>query len=77
LNAPSLVEPTYPDLLYHLAALCIQLDRYRDAVPLLERYIRLDPTSTWAHEGRKLLLACRTVLARIRSDLPAGRTLVQ
>jgi tetratricopeptide (TPR) repeat protein len=72
-----LVEPNYPDPLYNLAALYIQLDRYRDAMPLLERYIRLDPTSTWAHEARKLLLACRTVQAPIRSDLRAGRTLVQ
>jgi DNA-binding SARP family transcriptional activator len=44
-------EPNYPDPLYNLAALYIQLDRYRDAMPLLERYIRLDPTSTWAHEA--------------------------
>jgi tetratricopeptide (TPR) repeat protein len=70
-----LLEPEYPDPLYNLAALYIQLDRYRDAVPLLERYVRLDPTSTWAREARKLLLACRTVLAPKRTDPLSGRTL--
>ncbi|HYM02039.1 MAG TPA: tetratricopeptide repeat protein [Stellaceae bacterium] len=65
-----LVEPDYADPLYNLAALYIKLDRFGDAVPLLERYIRLDPHSPWAREARKLLLACRAVLAPKR---PADR----
>jgi tetratricopeptide (TPR) repeat protein len=66
-----LVEPNYPDPLYNLAGLYIRLDRFRDAVPLLERYLRLDPNSAWAHEARKLLLACRTVLVPKRMEAPA------
>ena len=58
-----LAEPDYADPLYNLAALYIRTDRIRDAVPLLERYIRLDGESKWAHEARKLLLACRAVLS--------------
>jgi tetratricopeptide (TPR) repeat protein len=68
-----LVEPDYPDPLYNLAALYIGLDRYRDAVPLLERYVRLDHNSRWAHEARKLLLACRTVLAPKRMEMLASQ----
>jgi tetratricopeptide (TPR) repeat protein len=69
-----LVEPNYPDPLYNLAALYIQLERYRDAVPLLERYIRLDTESSWSQEAKKLLLACRTVLAPKRPEGPGGKT---
>jgi tetratricopeptide (TPR) repeat protein len=60
-----LADPDYPDPLYNLAALYIDAERYADAVPLLERYIRLDAEaqSSWAREARKLLLACRAVLA--------------
>jgi tetratricopeptide (TPR) repeat protein len=58
-----MVEPDYPDPLYNLAALYIQHDRIADATPLLERYLRLDAQSKWAHEARKLLLACRSVMA--------------
>ena len=58
-----LAEPDYPDPLYNLAALYIRTDRIRDAVPVLERYLRLDGDSKWAHEARKLLLACRAVLS--------------
>jgi len=60
-----LADPDYPDPLYNLAALYIGAERFADAVPLLERYIRLDADahSSWAHEARKLLLACRAVLA--------------
>ena len=56
-------EPDYPDPLYNLAALYIKSERVKDAVPVLERYLRLDADSKWAHEARKLLLACRTVLS--------------
>ena len=56
-------DPEYPDPLYNLAALYIQGDRIADAAPLLERYVRLDPNSEWAHAARKLLLACRSVMA--------------
>ena len=45
-------EPDYADPLYNLAALYIRNDRIRDAVPVLERYIRLDADSKWAHEAR-------------------------
>lgn len=58
-----LAEPDYADPLYNLAALYIRTDRIRDAVPVLERYLRLDGESKWAHEARKLLLACRAVLS--------------
>jgi hypothetical protein len=63
-----LVEPDYLDPLYNLATLYIRLDRFRDAVPLLERYVRLDRNSTWTLEARKLLLACRTVMAPKRME---------
>jgi tetratricopeptide (TPR) repeat protein len=67
-----MVDPDYPDPLYNLAALYIRLDRLGDAAPLLERYVRLDPESQWAREARKLLLACRSVLAPQRtSSIPA------
>jgi tetratricopeptide (TPR) repeat protein len=67
-------EPDYADPLYNLAALYIRGDRIRDAVPVLERYIRLDADSKWAHEARKLLLACRTVLMpQRRANEPATR----
>jgi len=59
-------DADFPDPLYNLAALYIQNDRLQDATPLLERYVRLDPASKWGHEARKLLLACRTVLAPTR-----------
>ena len=58
-----IADPEYPDPLYNLAALYIQGDRIADAAPLLERYVRLDPKSEWAHAARKLLLACRSVMA--------------
>ena len=64
-------DPDFPDPAYNLAALYIQSGRLRDAAPLLERYVRLDPESKWGHEARKLLLACRTVLAPARA---AGRS---
>ncbi|HKW52576.1 MAG TPA: tetratricopeptide repeat protein [Stellaceae bacterium] len=68
-----LAEPRYPDPLYNLAVLYIRGERVKDAVPVLERYLRLDAASKWAHEARKLLLACRTVLSPRRrgSDFPA------
>jgi tetratricopeptide (TPR) repeat protein len=68
-------EPDYPDPLYNLAALYIRSERVKDAVPALERYLRLDADSKWAHEARKLLLACRTVLTpqRRASDYAAPR----
>ena len=62
-----MIEPDYPDPLYNLAALYIQQERISDAAPLLERYVRLDANSRWAHEARKLLLACRSVLASGRT----------
>jgi tetratricopeptide (TPR) repeat protein len=65
-----LADPDYQDPLYNLAALYIGQERFGDAVPLLERYLRLDPHSTWSHEARKLLLACRTVLAPRRRETP-------
>ncbi len=73
-----LAEPDYADPLYNLAALYIRTDRIRDAVPVLERYIRLDADSKWAHEARKLLLACRTVLMpeRRANDHAAARRTV-
>jgi tetratricopeptide (TPR) repeat protein len=61
-----LADPEFPDPLYNLAALYIQCDRVGDAAPLLERYVRLDPASKWGHEAKKLLLACRAVLAPSR-----------
>jgi tetratricopeptide (TPR) repeat protein len=72
-----LVEPNYPDPLYNLAALYIQLERYRDAVALLERYLRLDPNSAWSHEAKKLLLACKTMLAPKRPDPTTDRTMAR
>jgi tetratricopeptide (TPR) repeat protein len=67
-------EPDYPDPLYNLAALYIRSERVKDAVPLLERYLRLDADSKWAHEARKLLLACRTVLTpQRRAEVPVPR----
>ncbi|HET7594048.1 MAG TPA: tetratricopeptide repeat protein, partial [Stellaceae bacterium] len=70
-----LAEPDYPDPLYNLAMLYIRSERVKDAVPLLERYLRLDAESKWAHEARKLLLACRAVLSPHRrgSEFPAPR----
>jgi tetratricopeptide (TPR) repeat protein len=69
-----LAEPDYPDPLYNLAVLYIRTDRIRDAMPVLERYLRLDGDSKWAHEARKLLLACRAVLSpQRRSEFPASR----
>jgi tetratricopeptide (TPR) repeat protein len=62
-----LADPEFPDPLYNLAALYIKADRLSDAAPLLERYVRLDPNSEWGREARKLLLACRTVLAPSRA----------
>ncbi|HUA51501.1 MAG TPA: tetratricopeptide repeat protein, partial [Candidatus Sulfotelmatobacter sp.] len=70
-----IADPEYPDPLYNLAALYIQSDRLADAAPLLERYVRLDPKSEWAHAARKLLLACRSVMAPqrgARTTSPAG-----
>ena len=70
-----IADPEYPDPLYNLAALYIQSDRFADAAPLLERYVRLDPKSEWAHAARKLLLACRSVMAPqrgARTTSPAG-----
>lgn len=61
-----LADADFPDPLYNLAALYIRSGRLRDAAPLLERYVRLDPASRWGHEARKLLLACRSVLAPSR-----------
>jgi tetratricopeptide (TPR) repeat protein len=63
-------DPEYPDALYNLAMLYIDAERFADAVPLLERYLRHDqePASTWAHEARKRLLACRAVLAPQRRE---------
>src|SRR5690349_16858318 len=61
-------EPDYPDPLYNLAALYIKSERLKDAVPVLERYLRLDADSKWAHEARKLLLACRAVLSPERRE---------
>ena len=52
-------------------------DVHQEALADLLQILACGEESTWAHEARKLLLACRTVLAPIRSDLPAGRTLVQ
>ena len=68
-------EPDYPDPLYNLAALYIKSERVKDAVPVLERYLRLDADSKWAHEARKLLLACRAVLSpeRRAADGPVPR----
>jgi hypothetical protein len=68
-----LADPEFPDPLYNLAALYIKADRLSDAAPLLERYVRLDPNSAWGHEAKKLLLACRTVLApsRVRTSQTA------
>jgi hypothetical protein len=66
-------EPDYPDPLYNLAALYIATERVKDAVPLLERYLRLDADSKWAHEARKRLLACRTVLTPPRRAGAAPR----
>jgi tetratricopeptide (TPR) repeat protein len=67
-------DPDYKDPLYNLAALYIRQERFGDAVPLLERYLRLDAHSTWSHEARKLLLACRAVLAPKRREETAGST---
>ncbi len=64
-----IADPEYPDPLYNLAALYIRDNRFADAAPLLERYVRLDPKSTWSHEARKLLLACRSVMAPKRNAL--------
>jgi tetratricopeptide (TPR) repeat protein len=66
-----IADPDYPDPLYNLAAMYIQLDRLDDAVPALERYVRLDRTSPWAHEARKLLLACKSVMAPARKAAEA------
>jgi tetratricopeptide (TPR) repeat protein len=68
-----LADPEFPDPLYNLAALYIKADRLSDAAPLLERYVRLDPNSAWGHEAKKLLLACRAVLApsRVRTSQTA------
>jgi len=66
-----LADPDYKDPLYNLAALYIRQERLADAVPLLERYLRLDARSSWSHEARKLLLACRAVLAPKRRGKPA------
>jgi tetratricopeptide (TPR) repeat protein len=68
-----LADPDYKDPLYNLAALYIRQERFGDAVPLLERYLRLDAHSSWSQEARKLLLACRTVLAPKRRE-EAGST---
>src|SRR5581483_6835710 len=65
-----IAAPDFADPLYNLAALYIQQQRLADAVPLLERYIRLDPQTTWAHEARKMLLACRSLLAPERAKGP-------
>jgi len=65
-------DADYPDPLYNLAALYVQSGRLGDAAPLLERYVRLDPSSKWGHEARKLLLACRTVLAPMRPSGPVS-----
>ncbi|MGO8917824.1 MAG: tetratricopeptide repeat protein [Stellaceae bacterium] len=62
-----LADPDFSDPLYNLAALYIQSGRLSDAAPLLERYVKLDPTSKWGHEARKLLLACKAVLAPKRA----------
>jgi tetratricopeptide (TPR) repeat protein len=62
-----MIDPDYPDPLYNLAALYIRLDRIADAMPLLERYLKLDARSSWAREARKLLLACRSALAPRRA----------
>jgi Tfp pilus assembly protein PilF len=61
-----LADPDYPDPLYNLAALYIQARRLSEAAPLLERYAKLDPHSSWGHEAKKLLLACKAVLAPSR-----------
>jgi tetratricopeptide (TPR) repeat protein len=67
-----LAEPDYPDPLYNLAVLYIRVERVKDAMPVLERYLRLDGQSKWAHEARKLLLACRAVLSPQRRASALG-----
>jgi tetratricopeptide (TPR) repeat protein len=65
-----IADSDFPDPLYNLAALYIQAGRVGDAAPLLERYAKLDPHSPWGHEAKKLLLACRAILAPSRKSKP-------
>lgn len=56
------IEPGYADALFNLARLETENECFADALPLWQRYLKLDPASRWGEIARKGAALCRQTL---------------
>jgi tetratricopeptide (TPR) repeat protein len=56
------IDPDYADALFNLARLETENECFADALPLWQRYLKLDPASHWGDIARKSAALCRQAL---------------